>query len=66
MKMNVITRGFINGEEESFMIKTTLYDLIDAISREVSPEEEELVIATVVHLLKSGRARFLDEKQHYN
>ena len=41
------------------VIRTTLYDLIAAISDEVSPEEEELVVATVMYLQCTGRIRFL-------
>jgi hypothetical protein len=43
---------------ESTTIETTLYDLIEAISDEVEPGEDDLIIATVVHLLNSGRVKF--------
>ena len=36
-------------------IHTTLYDLIAALSAEVGPDEEDLLTATVVHLLNSHR-----------
>lgn len=42
-------------------IHTTLYDLIEAISAEVGPQEEHLVTATLVHLLNSGRVKFADD-----
>jgi hypothetical protein len=46
-------------------ITTTLYDLIEAINTEVAPDEDELVTATVVHMLNSGRVKFLgDLKDH--
>jgi predicted HTH domain antitoxin len=48
------------------MIKTTLYDLIDAISTDLTNEEDELVIATVVYLIQSGRIRFLKNLQQHN
>jgi hypothetical protein len=41
------------------LIRTTLYDLIAAINDEVSPEEEGLVVATVMYLQCTGRLRFL-------
>lgn len=47
----------------SAVIQTTLYDLIAAISAEVGPDEEEVVLATVVHLLNSGRARFVGDRR---
>ena len=39
----------------SLVIRTTLYDLIVAINAEVGAEEDDLVIACVVHLLKTQR-----------
>ena len=41
-------------------INTTLYELIEAISDEVQPEEDKLVSETVLHLLNSNRIRYLD------
>jgi hypothetical protein len=38
-------------------ITTTLYDLIAALQEVVEPGEEELVVATVVSLLRAGRIR---------
>ena len=40
---------------------TTLYDLIAAIQEVVGPEEDALVVATVWHLLRSGRLIWLGE-----
>jgi hypothetical protein len=42
-------------------IHTTLYDLIEAISAEVAPGEDDLVTATLVHLINSGRLKFADD-----
>ena len=50
-------------ETEHRAIRTTLYDLIEAIHDEVAPEEEGLVIATMMHLLSTGRIRFLREEE---
>ena len=36
-------------------LTTTLYDLITAIQAVVNPEDDALVVATVVHLVRSGR-----------
>lgn len=57
--MNVIldpTSGF---DTSSVTITTTLYDLMDAMQDDVAPAEEDLVVASVVHLLRSGRITFL-------
>jgi hypothetical protein len=64
--MKTLPDEFIDKEQESVIITTTLYDLIAAINSEVSPEEDALVIATVMALLNSGRVRFLGERNHYN
>jgi hypothetical protein len=64
--MKVLPHEFIDTENEPVIIKTTLYDLLEAMNSEVSPEEEALVIAAVIALFKSGRARFLSEPDHYN
>jgi hypothetical protein len=39
--------------------KITLYDLIDAISDEVKPGEDQLVVEVVLHLRESGRIKLL-------
>ncbi len=44
-------------------ITTTLYDLVDALSAEVDPQEDYLVTAAVVHLINSGRARFVGSRK---
>ena len=51
--MKTLPDEFIDKEQESVIITTTLYDLIEAINSEVSPEEDALVIATVMDLFKS-------------
>jgi hypothetical protein len=44
-------------------ITTTLYDLVEAISAEVGPDEEHLVTAAVMHLINSSRARFVGSRK---
>ncbi len=44
-------------------ITTTLYDLVEAISAEVGPDEEHLVTAAVMHLINSNRARFVGSRK---
>jgi hypothetical protein len=43
----------------SSAIRTTLYDVIGAIQDEAGPADDELVVASVIHLLRSGRITFL-------
>jgi hypothetical protein len=64
--MRVVTQDLTHTERESAIIKTTLYDLIDAIRTELAPDEDELVVATVLYLMRSGRMRFLREQEQYN
>ena len=40
-------------------IMTSLYKLIEALQNEVSPEDDDLVVATVAYLLRSQRIRCL-------
>ena len=42
----------------SLVTQTTLYDLITAIHAEVGAEEDDLVVACVVHLLKTQRLTY--------
>jgi hypothetical protein len=64
--MNSVTDEFINDEKNAVSIRTTLYDLIDALSRALPADEDELVVATVMQLLRSGRIRFLGNPECYN
>lgn len=41
------------------IIRTTLYDLIDAVNQTVGPENEELVVAIVSHLLNTYQGKFV-------
>lgn len=49
--------------QKSTTITTSLYDLVAAISAEAGPNEDDLVTATVVHLLQSGRVKFLGDHE---
>ena len=42
------------------IVKTTLYELIEAISEEAHPGEDRLVAETVLDLLDKGKIRFVD------
>jgi len=46
-------------------IYTTLYDLIAALNAEVGPDEEDVLTATVVHLLNSHRVTCTGNLQGY-
>jgi hypothetical protein len=64
--METVTDPSPDETRSSTTIRTTLYDLIEAISAEVEPEEEHLVVATVVHLFQSGQITFLRDPEHNN
>ena len=42
-------------------LTTTLYELLAAIQDVVGPDEDALIVATVRHLLQSGRLTWLGE-----
>jgi hypothetical protein len=42
---------------------TTLYDVIAAIQDRLSPDDDALVVATVVYLLQSGRLTWLGKAE---
>jgi hypothetical protein len=46
-------------------IQTTLYDLIATLNAELSPDEDNVVIATVVHLLNAHRVTCTGALQGY-
>ncbi len=41
---------------ESFSIKTTLYELIEAVNKETTPDEKHWVTLIVDNILRSGRS----------
>lgn len=47
-------------------IKTTLYELIEVLNELVPPEEDQLVVATVVYLLCTGRLTYPTEVAQVN
>jgi hypothetical protein len=50
-------------EDVPAAITTTLYDLIAAIHTAVAPDDAPLVVATVVHILRSWRITFLGDPE---
>jgi DNA replication initiation complex subunit (GINS family) len=40
------------------VVKTTLYELVDAISDEVLPDEEKLVVEVVVNMFNTEKIKF--------
>lgn len=46
-------------------IRTTLYELIEAICEEVPPEEDWVVNEVVLHLLKTGQIKFADHSEDF-
>jgi hypothetical protein len=46
-------------------ITTTLYELIAALQNVVDPDADALVVATVMHLLRSGQLTFVGKTRTY-
>lgn len=55
-------RQLDNGKEETpVRITTTLYELVVALQSAAGPTDDAAVIATVLHLMRSGRLTFLTQ-----
>lgn len=48
---------------QSAPITTSLYALVEALQNEVGPENDDLVVATVMHLLRSHSIKFLRDPE---
>ncbi len=57
--METILKPPLNTTQRSTAVMTNLYELIEAVQNQVGPENDELVVATVMYLLRAGRATFL-------
>jgi hypothetical protein len=66
--MQTVLKPPLKTTQKSKIITTSLYALIETVQREVGSENDELVVATVMYILRSGRAKFLNnmEANHYN
>jgi len=47
-------------------IRTTLYDLIEAISEEIRSKEDGLIAQTVSHLVDTGKLKFIGVSKDFN
>jgi len=57
--MKTILKPLLTTTQRSTTVTTNLYELIEAVQNQVGPENDELVVATVMYLLRAGRATFL-------
>jgi hypothetical protein len=57
--MKIILKPPLNPTQRSATVMTNLYELIKAVQNQVGPENDELVVATVIYLLRAGHATFL-------
>ena len=48
---------------QSTPITTSLYELVEALQDEVGPENDDLVVATVMYLLRSHSIKFLRDPE---
>jgi cob(I)alamin adenosyltransferase len=55
--------GTVRNSPEFMAIHTALYDLIAAFSTEDRPDEEDVVTATIVHLLQETRDQVMHVRQ---
>ena len=64
--MNAIEEHVQARGKKRTTVKTTLYDLIAAMQATTEPEEDEVVVGAVMHLLQSGRIKFLGDTSGLN
>ena len=57
--MKTVLKPPLNTTQKSTTITTNLYELIEAVQNQVGPENDELVVATVMYILRARRATFL-------
>jgi len=56
--MQTMLKPLRNTTQKSTTITTNLYELVEAVQKQVGSENDELVVATVMHLLRAGHATF--------
>jgi hypothetical protein len=59
--METMLKPPLNTTQRLSTVTTSLYELVEAVQNQVGPEDDELVVATVMHLLRAGRATFLSD-----
>jgi hypothetical protein len=57
--MQTVLKPPLNTTQRSRTITTNLYELVEAVQTAIGSENDELVVATVMSVLRSGRATFL-------
>ena len=57
--MKTILKPPLNSTQRLTTVTTNLYEVIEAVQNQVGPENDELVVTAVMHLLRAGRATFL-------
>ena len=57
--MKTVLKLPLNTTQASTTVTTNLYELIEAVQNQVGPENDALVVATVMYLLRAGHATFL-------
>ena len=57
--MKTVLKPPLNPTQRSTTVTTNLYELIEAVQNQVGSENDELVVDTVMYLLRAGHATFL-------
>ena len=57
--MKTILKPLLTTTQRSTTVTTNLYELIEAVQNQVGPVNDELIVATVMYLLRAGHATFL-------
>ena len=64
--MQTVLKPPLSTPQKPQKITTTLYELVEKIQTAVGSEHDELVVATVMDILRSRRATFLNRVETYH
>ena len=62
--MNAMLQNRERRGEEFTLVTTTLYDLIEAMQDKAGPHADDLIVASVAELFRTGRLAFLRRPWH--
>lgn len=57
--MQTVLKPPLRHTQPTATVITSLYALVEAVQNEVGPDNDELIVATVMHLLRAGHATAL-------
>jgi hypothetical protein len=62
--MNAMLETKERHDDKFTLVTTTLYDLIEAMQDKTGPDADDLIVASVTGLFRTGRLAFLRRARH--